>query len=647
MQLEAIPRDRAVDNVSRLQLERGYWLEFGRRMADLRDSADILYSYQNPFNDRIVNSSNEASLTGIAVRGAPEQDRSFTVRQIAQADRFLSNPLDESYTVEGGTYTFTIGQEEISFDFRGGTLRDFVDALNRRGRDKIQASLIAVRQGTRSLLIESKVTGEENRMSFSGAAESLGRNIGMIEQVYDTSRSFDVNVKVDAGQRYSIPLGQGITTARNLILSLETSTAVRSSEGYTAPQPPPGPSIPPAGSVSYGGIVIENESSTVTLPPWDAPEVPARVDDMSVLSLTFSDGTSARLPAITDSNAFGSYLFGMDNLPQGKTIVSIDLVNNNTHRDVSLRNIQVFDPEVSGGIKPLNAVSRAQDAIILMEGIEIRRPTNTIDDLITGLTLNLKAPSDRPVNIQVTPDIEGVKDALFSFVFNYNRLMAEINVLTARSVASGLSTRYDDSIINELTYLTADEAAQMRERLGAFQTDSTLSSLRNMLQRTVTTPYPTSLERELTLLSQIGIGADMGRASATTGYNPSRFRGYLEIDPNILDAAIASKLSAIRELFGSDTDGDNLADTGIAFNLVTMIRPYTQTGGIISLKTGTIDSRIGQETGRIATMDRQLAQKEAELRIQYAQMESAYNRMESMSQTLNNFSQQNNYNNNR
>jgi flagellar hook-associated protein 2 len=612
-------------------------------MATLREGARALYSFQNPFNDRMVTSSNDSVLTGTAIRDTLEMERSFTVKQIAQADRFLSNPLDESYSVEGGTYTFAVGNNEISFDFRGGTLREFVDALNRRGQDKLQASLIAVRPGTRSLLIESRVTGEENRMSFTGAAESLGRNIGMVEQAYDTRQSFDVNVKVNAGERYSIPLGQGITTARNLVLSFETSTVVRPSESYLAPQPPPGPSIPSAGSISYGGIVIENQSSSVTLPPWNPPEAPVRVDDMSVISVTFSDGSSAKLPAITDSNSFATYQFSLDNLPAGKTITGISLVNNNTHRDVSLKNIQVYDPEAVGGVRPLNAVSKAQDAIIVMDGIEIRRSGNNIDDLIPGLTLTLKAPSDRPVSIQVMPDRDGVKDALISFVGNYNRLMAEINVLTARSVVSGLTTRVDDSIINELTYLTTEEAAAMRERLGVFHTDSTLNQFRNVLQRTVTSPYPTSLERDLVLLSQIGIST----GGVGGGYDRSRFRGYLEIDERVLDAAIASKLPAIKELFGSITDGGLLVNTGIAYNLETLIRPYVETGGLITLKTGTVDSRISQETRRIETMDRQLAAKEAELRIQYAQMENAYNRMESMSQSLNNFSQQNNYNNNR
>jgi flagellar hook-associated protein 2 len=118
-------------------------------------------------------------------------------------------------------------------------------------------------------------------------------------------------------------------------------------------------------------------------------------------------------------------------------------------------------------------------------------------------------------------------------------------------------------------------------------------------------------------------------------------RGYLEIDEKALDAAMERNLPAIKQLFGSDTTGDLLVDTGIAFNLDVLSKPFIETGGIISLKTRTIDSRISQDKRRIETMDRQLAAKEADLKIQYSRMESAYARMEQMSSSLDNFSRQN------
>jgi len=118
-------------------------------------------------------------------------------------------------------------------------------------------------------------------------------------------------------------------------------------------------------------------------------------------------------------------------------------------------------------------------------------------------------------------------------------------------------------------------------------------------------------------------------------------RGYLEIDEKTLDAALETKIPAIRELFASDTSGDLLADTGVAFNVDTLVKPFVDIGGIVSIKTGTIDSRISQDEKRIGTMERQLAAKEQELKIQYSRMEAAYARMEQMSDSLNNFSQQN------
>jgi flagellar hook-associated protein 2 len=637
MKVERVPRDRVEQDIERLETQKAYWQDVGRRMNALRESARSLYSFQNPFNERIVNSSDESALTGTATREALEQERYFTIKQAAQADRFLSSPLDDTYKVESGTYTFTVGTSEISFNFRGGTLREFTEALNRRGQDKLQASLIAVKPGSKSLLVEAKITGEGNRLGFSGAAEKLGQQIGMVEPAFDSRREIGEGVlTVKAGEKASVPVNPGIPSS-SMILKFETSTAVRPTEAWVPPQPPQGPAIPGSGSVSYGGIVIENDASLVELPAWTPPEAPKRVDDMGVISLGFSDGTSVPLPPVGDSSAFISRTYRLDETAPGKTLVSIDFVNKNTHRDVSVSNIQVYDPSTIGGVKPLNAVSIAQDAILSMEGIEIRRSSNTIDDLIPGVTLTVRTATEKPVKLGVEPDREGVKDAIISMVGNYNRLMAEINVLT----------RTDDQVIEELTYLTDDEKTEYRKRLGAFQADSTLGQFRSALQRTATASYPTSEERNLALLAQIGIGTDVRRSGAASGYDASRLRGYLEIDEKALDAAIASKLPAIKELFGSDTNGDLLADTGVAVNMDSMTKPYVETGGLISLKTGNVDSRISQDKRRIETLDQQLARKEADLKMQYSQMESAYHQMEQMSTTFDNFSRQNSYNNNR
>ena len=634
MRIERLPRDRAVNTIERLQAERSYWQEIGRRTAALAEASRMLFSFQNPFSDRVVTSSDSAVLSGTAVRDAMEQERSFIVRQVAEADRFLSSPLDENFRIDAGLYSFTVGDEEISFDFRGGTMREFVDALNRRGRDLIQASIITVRPGTRSLLIESRVTGEENRLNFLGDSITLGERTGMIGRTNDSRQDFSEGIiRAASRETVDIQMSVNIPTSGNMILRLDAFTEVRAQDGWTAPRPPPGPAIPSAGSISHGGIVIQNDPTSVDLPRWTAPAPPQRVDNMGVLELTFSDGSRMTLPPIIDSQGFNSYQYDLHHLAPGRNIIALSIVNDNTHRDISIRNVQVMDPNALGGIRPLNPVSTAQDSIVSMEGIEIRRSSNQIDDLIPGVTITARMVSDRPVSLRIEPDREAVKDAVISFVGNYNRLMAEINVLT----------RNDSRIIDELTYLTRDEREEYSERLGAFNGDSSLMQLRNHLLNIVNSPYPTnSGARDVTLMASFGIGTNVLGA---TGTDASRLRGYLEINERILDAAIETRLEELRDLFAVDTTGDRLADTGIAFATDALMRPYNQTGGIIALRTGTMNSRIDQETQRIQNMDRQLLAREAELRRQYAQMEAAFNRMERMSSSLDNFSNQ--VNNNR
>ncbi|MDR2552477.1 MAG: flagellar filament capping protein FliD [Treponema sp.] len=643
MKVERIPRDRAEKQIETLQTEKGYWQEIGRRITTLRESSRSLYSFQNPFSERVALSSDESVLTAIATRQAIEQERTFTVKQVAKADRFLSNPLDASYKVPAGIYGFTVGNDEISINYRGGSLKDFAEILSRRGRGKIQASVLTVEQGTQSLLVESLLTGSENRLGFSGAAEPLARSLGIGEKPPKLPQAASLPDKavlreevltLGAGKQASIGLNENaraLSAEKGVVLRFETSTRVNPQEA-AGDDRPPGPGLPQSGSISYGGITIENDSSSVPVPEWVPSSRPVRVDDPAMLSLRFTDGSTAALPVVQDSTGFIPGQISLDEFGGGKAVASMELVNNNTHRDLFIRNVSILNPSTppEQDFKPQNALSSAQDAIVVMDGIEVKRPGNDISDLIPGVTLTARSPSDKPVSLKVEPDRETVKEAIITMVGNYNRLMAELNVIT----------RNDERVVRELSYLSAEEQGEMLKRMGTFSGDSMLNQFKNGLQRAVTSPYPTQEEQELSMLAQIGIGTDVRRSGASAGYDPSRLRGYLEIDEKVLDEALRIKLPAIQQLFGSDTDGDLIVDTGIGHAVETLSKPYVETGGVVALKTGTLDSRIDQEQRRIATLDRQLEAKEASLKRQYGNMESAYNRMEKMGTSLDNFSRQ-------
>ncbi|MDR1107985.1 MAG: flagellar filament capping protein FliD [Spirochaetaceae bacterium] len=654
MRVERVPRERIDRNVETLETQKTYWQDIGRKITTLRESARTLYSFQNPFNDRTVRSSDDLVITGTATREAAQQERSFAVKQTAQADRFLSSPQADSFRVEGGTYDFFLGEEAISLEFRGGSLREFTEAVNRRGRDKIRASLVTVEPGTKSLLLESQQTGTAHKLGFSGAAEELAVKTGLAERVSEFRRDISLDqaalgktsgpadavavqgdtLWVGAGGGVSIPLNPGVTVGPGFVLAFETATLVLADEDPPPPGPPPGPAIPDSPSVTYGDITIESDPSSVPIPPWTPPPPQVRLDNRAVFSLAFSDGTRAALPPLKDSDDFSAYQHRLADITGNKTISSLEILNTNTHRDISVRNIRLFDADTQGGIKPAAPISVAQDAVVVMDGIEVKRPSNSINDLIPGVNLTVRGVSERPVNVRVEPDRESVKNAIFSLVGNYNRLMAEVNVLT----------RNDDRVIQELSYLSTEEQEGLKKRLGSFSGDSTLNQFKTNLQRAVTSPYPTDGEGDLTLLAQIGIGTDVRGAGAGSGYDPARLRGYLEVDERALDNALETQLPAVQQLFGSDRDGDLIIDSGIALSLENLSKPYVENGGIVSLKTGTIDSRISQDRRRMDTLDRQLAAKEAALKLQYGQMEGAYNRMEQMSTSLDQFSQRSNNN---
>ncbi len=648
MKVERVRKESAEDRIEVLENEKNVWQDLNRRVGSLRESARSLFSYQSPFSERVAVSSNENALSASATRSAIEAEHSFRITRPASADRFLSKALPSDFQIPAGDYGFRIGDTKIDLAFRGGGLRDFAEALNRRGQDKLRASSLTVEPGTNSLVLESLLTGSANQLSFAGASESLVIDIGLAERIDDSERHIQVeeysalapnstikaeNGVLSAGPESAarVPLGTQIPSDSHLIMELEIRTVQLP---YDAPEdvgPPKGPILPPTGSIVYGGISIQSAPSSVPLPPWQPPEAPRRVDDMEPLSLIDADGTELRLGMINDSETFQTLRYNLADLAASSKLLELQIKNDNTHRIYELRNIRIFDPETRGAFRALQPITVASDAAFSMDGIEIKRPTNIVDDLIPGVTLNIQRESDETITLEIRPDRETAKDAIIALIGNYNRLVGEINVLT----------RQNDEIIDELSYLTEDERETLSERLGTMVGDSTLNDLKSKLQRIANDVYITRADRDLSLLAHIGVSTNSGQIGSGSGLDMSRLRGYLEIKEDALDRALKDNMEAVRDLFGNDTDGDLIVDNGVAYRLDATLKPYVETGGIFSLKTSTVDSVIAREKRTVESEEKRLASYEIELKRKYGQMESALNRMESSSSSIDNFMKQN------
>jgi flagellar hook-associated protein 2 len=312
------------------------------------------------------------------------------------------------------------------------------------------------------------------------------------------------------------------------------------------------------------------------------------------------------------------------------TLDAIDVRNRNTYRRIDVKDVSIYDKTQRGDYVPANALSEAGDALVTMDGIDVKRSTNAIDDLLPGVTLALKAPSDGPVELSIKHDVEGIKKQVMSLVGTYNQIITNIDVLT----------RKDDTIISDDISLTDDEKTKAKANLGLFMGDLSLQQLKNSMQQVMMNPYPTSLGHDLSLLAQIGISTDT-RAPGAASIDKTRLRGYLELDDAKLGAAIDAHPEAVKQLFGNDTTGDLVVDAGVAFKLDGLLRPYVQTGGLVAERQSTLTTQITDLNKKIADYKIYLDDQQAQLKAKYAQMQGALDQMQQSSNSITSFNKQN------
>ena len=659
MKVERIPLTREQKQLETYKSEKDAWREINNRLTSLRDSTKTLYSFENPFNNKLSTSSQENAITAQANRSADLQSFKVDVVQTASSDRFMTDELENDYKIPAGTYIYKVGEKQVLYNWKGGSLKDFSNGINKRGNDIIKSSIIGGSSGKKALLIEAIPTGKENKLIFEGDAKKFAFDTGMIAKIQAKNITFGTSqdeilpvqkidydeseympklsltgtklengiVKVAPRSAYQVSIPSNIKTDSNQVISFtlqaEKTEDITPEINRSLLQP----EIPDAGFIEFNGITVNNSDSDTTLNLPSTPPQPLDViESQKVLFAVMEDGSEKEIPV---NNLFEEEALEIK-LPvkEYSQIKAIAVRNINTGTNLLVSTFSSNDPTKDLGYGPQHPVSEADDAIIKYEGITITRPSNKIDDIIPEVTLNLYDKTDKTATISIKPDTESSKEAIINFVGKYNQAVAEINILSQNK----------PEIIEELDYLTSDEKESEQQRLGMFSTDFSLTSIKSSMQSIIAAGYNFSDKADVTMLSQIGIATNAGGFSG--GYSQSKLRGYLEIDEKKLDQALENNMDEIRQLFGFDTDGDLIVDSGIAFKLDKQISAYTQTGGILSLKTSSLDSKIKNTESRIAKLESQMDDKEAELRNKYAQMEGTLGSLESQQSTISNFTKQ-------
>ncbi len=220
----------------------------------------------------------------------------------------------------------------------------------------------------------------------------------------------------------------------------------------------------------------------------------------------------------------------------------------------------------------------AQDASITVDGLSITRSSNTISDVIEGVTIELKsADSTKTINLTVSRDIEEVEKKIIAFIDKYNAVVNHIRN----------NNRYD-----------TDTGVA-----GAFFGDPIARSVWDDLRRTLTSAI-SGLPDTMNRLIHIGV---------TT----SSDTGTMSIDSSELLDALNSNFDDVVNLFidGSSTDGF----ASLVYDLTDDMLDYVD--GRITNKIENLNDNISDLEEEIARKENEILLYQEQLRIQFASLE--------------------------
>ncbi|MCS4502802.1 flagellar filament capping protein FliD [Arhodomonas aquaeolei] len=239
------------------------------------------------------------------------------------------------------------------------------------------------------------------------------------------------------------------------------------------------------------------------------------------------------------------------------------------------------------GVSNLTETQTAEDAVIQVDGQTATRSSNSIDDVIPGVTIDLasSAPGETQT-LTVGRDDSGVKSALEDMVKGYNTLMQTISQLTSYDKASG-------------------EASVL---LG----DATARGLQTQVRQGVTSPVE-GVEGDLRSLADLGLG--VGRD------------GQLSIDEERLNAALEDNPKGVAELFTADSGG-------VAGRLEEIADSYLGDNGLISSRTDGLQDRLDRIADQRDDLDRRMSNLQQRYLDQFIAMDQIVSDMDSMQSQL-------------
>ena len=304
-------------------------------------------------------------------------------------------------------------------------------------------------------------------------------------------------------------------------------------------------------------------------------------------------------------------------------IEKVLIVNGFLDREYGIEGFNFYkENEVLGknrGGYSLNIIEEAKDSKILFNGILIERGDNEIEGVMRGVTLSLKARTEKEEALEVKSNYVAMIQQVEDFIDEYNNVMLYIKNLMSRKWKSDRrgflkgnfrTSRRDlkDIEEEEEDYREKNEEERKYAKLsgeifqGYITEDLNLRILKGKLREMmVLSPYSEERRKEkrIKFLKQLGVDSP----GVNDGFldREALLGGYLALDKEELRRGLEKDFEGVKEIFSLMSYGKG-GDRGVAVGIVDFINNYVDRVvrdrggvsrlGIIEYKKQEIENKI-------------------------------------------------------
>ncbi|RQP25242.1 flagellar filament capping protein FliD [Piscinibacter terrae] len=268
-------------------------------------------------------------------------------------------------------------------------------------------------------------------------------------------------------------------------------------------------------------------------------------------------------------------------------ITATDDDGNNT--DAAGLSALAFNPPVSSG--QMSQTQGAKNAAATVNGLPVTSATNTLDGVISGVTLTLGKETTSPVQVNVSRDTASIKKAITDFAKAYSDMNGYITT----------QTKYD---------ATTKKAA-------ALQGDRSTLTVQSNLRRLFTDNSSASLV--YSRLSDVGLEIQTD--------------GTMKVNDAKLSAALASNPAEVSKLFMSTTSADP-NEQGFAVRAKALATQLIGSGGAITTRTQSLRDSVTRNQKQQDDMEARVALTQARLTKQYGSLDTTLSKINATNSSL-------------